>query len=187
MRRPLIFYHLWPHEGWQGVHREFMEPLVGSGLLEAADFLRIGWAAPADWLDKREVLDGLPLDRTLVRPLRHGMNEWPTLEMLHDACRGAPPDTPVLYLHCRGARYRPDEIEFKPVKDHNSLMRYFLVEKWREAVAWLEQGYDVAACQIQEEPGLHASGNMWWARAGGIATLEAPMAVEARIPKQDFM
>ena len=186
---PVIFYHLWPVAGWEENHARYMTPLLESGLLDAARSVTVGWAAPPEWLDESDVRGGwLPLDVTRVVPLRHGMNEVPTLDLLHAAAKTLPQHTPMLYLHCRGTRYRERDYEYGPVHDHNAMMLHFLVERWQEAVDAIAAGFAVAGCNVQEEPHLHVSGNMWWADSTALAGVTVSAGeLEAEIPRDDFM
>jgi hypothetical protein len=186
LKPPVIVYHLWPCEGWQASHAFFMGALVDCGLMAAAEQIIVGWAAPGDWIIREEVLaPGLP-ERTAIVPLRHGMNEIPTLDILHTLA-GKEPDAPLLYLHCRGARYKPGDFVYQPVRDHNAMMVHFLVERWREALEALDHGFGLVGCNIQNEPYLHVSGNMHWSRSQAIAGIPAPRTLEDEVPTHDFL
>lgn len=175
-------------DGWQSGHRLFMEPIVTSGLWDEAETLTVGWAAPPEWIGLDQIAEPMPPTKLVVVPLRHGMNENPTLDLLWQMAKRVPAHTPLLYIHCRGLRYKPTDPPYEPVRDHNAMMRYFLIEKWREAVANLvETGASVAGCNVEEQPFLHVSGNMWWADSSAIAEIpESPLALEAEVPRDHF-
>ena len=169
---PLVVYYLWPCPGWREVHATIWGRLRDSGLLEAAQAVHVGLAPVPDHDATPEAID--PTGKAQITGLVHPFSEIPTLHLVSRLAREAHPDTPLLYLHCRGARYAEEDKEFWPVRDHNAMMLHFLVERWREALAWMEKWQDVVACNIQLAPYLHVSGNFWWARTGALAKLEPP-------------
>lgn len=42
---------------------------------------------------------------------------------------------------------------------------YFILEKYRLCLYWLERGYDVVGVALSLYPTLHFSGNFWWSKS----------------------
>lgn len=56
--------------------------------------------------------------------------------------------------------------------DHyNQLIDLHTIEKWRDAVKKLEQGYDAAGIYWVKQPWPHFKGNVWWATSDYIKRL----------------
>lgn len=110
-----------------------------------------------------------------LKPVRSdAANEIPTLAWMHYAATGLPAETPMLYMHLKGATWRAGLRETPCVEDWRRLMLYFCVERWQDAVARLET-YSAVGCNISTARGRpHFSGNFWWARAGALALLPKP-------------
>ena len=91
--------------------------------------------------------------------------ELPTLQYMYEYCL-LHPECKVLYLHTKNVG---KEINLC-IEDQVAYMLYFLVNKWRECVDKLENGYDTCGVDLRDNPVLHYSGNFWWSTAKHIIT-----------------
>jgi hypothetical protein len=64
---------------------------------------------------------------------------------------------PILYLHSKGVT-KPNNLF---IKDWTDLMTYYLIEQWKICIEGLKY-YDTVGVNLNPEPKLHYSGNMWW-------------------------
>lgn len=149
--KPLhVFYHIARMGNWQSVVQEQVELLESSGLLDTCQVLHVTALSP---------------DRILEF-------EFPTLAALQRLAQAE--DCYCLYLHTKGVRTGLENIA-----DWRRMMQYFLVSRWEEAVAKLDEGYDCVGC----EPGFfnwepprdyfHFAGNFWWVTSDFIQRLPA--------------
>lgn len=93
--------------------------------------------------------------------------EATTMHYIQELCHNTPYDFYVLYTHSKGAT-KPNSID-----DFNwrHYMQYFTVEKWKECVEKLDDGYDTCGASLIA-PNTHIyhankepfyAGNYWWA------------------------
>lgn len=143
-----VFYHVAVMGTWEKVDKEIMDCLAKSKLLERADMFV----------------------RNIVRDI--GLCEFPTLEML-DQFAISNPHYFILYVHTKGVS-RPS----KTIDDWRECMLYFNVEKWRDCVKKLEEGYDAVGINFLPEPLPHFQGNFWWVKASHIIRLGTVKGVE---------
>jgi hypothetical protein len=57
-------------------------------------------------------------------------------------------------------------------------MLYWMVERWRECVGKLGQGYDTVGYTRCERPLPHFQGNFWWATSQYLRTLDDPRTIK---------
>lgn len=155
-------YHVYQVNDWRELVAEQLGLMRGAGLLDALEHLYVG----VDGAEKVDV-DGLPVSATVHH--RPGESEAGTLRALRDWARVN--DGYALYLHTKGVT-RPGSPE---ARDWRRLMEYFCVERWRDCAALLRThgavGVNLLAdCHLGSYP--HFSGNVWWATAAHLRTLD---------------
>ena len=87
------------------------------------------------------------------------------------------PDWKVLYIHSKGVSKYGAILEH-PVNLWRNYLEYFVIEKWRKCVKYLDD-YDCVGTEWQNQSFLaneileipHYSGNFWWANASYINKL----------------
>ena len=90
--------------------------------------------------------------------------EFPTIDLLHAHAQQS--SSFVLYIHTKGVT-KPEAC----IDDWRACMLYWMVERWRECVDKLSQGYDAVGITRCEKPLPHYQGNFWWARSSYLRTL----------------
>lgn len=164
-----IYYHLNDSPGWNDVMSDQMTKMSESGLLDQiseAHFCTNGDELafqPAQLLlkDFEEIKwHHTSNDRALW--------EWPTLDNMrqHVTAMGDE-EFYVMYVHLKGLS-RPSD---PAVTDWRLFMDYWIIERWQDCVAKLDEGYDTAGVNFAEQPWPHYSGNFWWARASYLRRL----------------
>ena len=168
-----VFYHVAGLGNWRKVVSAQLSVLDSSGLREAAEMyvtltgeacgIQVGAVAGV-----REEVDV-------------GRFEFPTLAWAQAMALARSEESYVLYLHTRGAS-RPDSV---PVWDHGRMMDYFLIERWRDVLPRLDEGYECAGCDPGYFPDLpgrpfHFSGNCWWARSSFLRRLPKVRSLDWR-------
>lgn len=81
------------------------------------------------------------------------------------------PDEYVLYFHMKGITKLCAATEA-----WRRYMEYFVIEKWRDCITKLDEGYDCCGVMWNKDTPIgdwpHFSGNFWWATTNYINTLE---------------
>lgn len=95
--------------------------------------------------------------------------EFPTIDLLRQYA--AMNDAHILYLHTKGVSHSKASID-----DWRAAMLYWMVTRWRECVAKLEQ-YDAVGYSHVETPIPHFQGNFWWTKAEHIRKLGNPQDI----------
>lgn len=92
--------------------------------------------------------------------------EMDTIKLLHRVCKQQTNNKPILYLHSKGVS-RPENANIQAWVDY---MEYFVITKWKDCILKLND-YDTCGVNLQKDPGLHYSGNFWWANSTYINKL----------------
>lgn len=95
-------------------------------------------------------------------------NEADTLNFMIKKAEGYEKNTPMLYIHTKGASYTHPNIK----KNINAWVRYldlYTINKWEECVDALENN-DAAGGFYVEDP-KHFQGNFWWANSSYLKNL----------------
>lgn len=98
--------------------------------------------------------------------------ELSTLAAIKKDCDETDEQFAVLYIHHKGITHvnRPD---YQNVRDWRHYMQYFNIERWRDCVEKLEQGFDSVGVEWSGTTFKfpHWRGNIWWATSNYIRTL----------------
>lgn len=96
--------------------------------------------------------------------------EAETLKWVRDYAKDNPEDY-ILYFHMKGISKQNEATE-----DWRKYMEYFAIERWKDCVAKLDEGYDCCGVMLNSQTPIgywpHFSGNFWWAKASYINTLK---------------
>lgn len=111
----------------------------------------------------------------VMRPISSdAANEIPTLAWMHYDAHSMDYDTPILYMHLKGASWRHGQRETACVEDWRRLMLYYCVERWEMALEKLKAYSAVGVNVSTARNRPHFSGNFWWAKAGAVVALPKP-------------
>lgn len=155
------FYHVYPGYGWEEMYHEQLGALVSNGLYDKLNHLHIGFNGSLN-------ICSVP-DKAVACSNENQQEETGTLKALRDWA-AANPESYVLYFHSKGASRKTRFTE-----DWRKCMQYFCITNWRECYQALQDGYDLAGINWQEDTSMgyhpHFSGGFWWAKASYINTL----------------
>ena len=155
------FYHVYPGLGWEEMYHEQLGALVSNGLYDKLNHLHIGFNGSLN-------ICSVP-DKAVACSNENQQEETGTLKSLRDWA-AANPESYVLYFHTKGASRKTRFTE-----DWRKCMQYFCITNWRECYQALQDGYDLAGVNWQEDTSMgyhpHFSGGFWWAKASYINTL----------------
>lgn len=116
-----------------------------------------------------KITDPEPVSKVEVVVYPDNKEEADTLKWIRDYAKDNPGDY-VLYFHMKGITKQNAATE-----DWRKYMEYFVIERWKDCIAKLDEGYDCCGVMwnshtpIGEWP--HFSGNFWWANTSYINTL----------------
>ena len=185
MKKIVIFYHVYLYGP------NYMDLIVEQfrrinnhpqDLLKCADKLCVGvvdtttkkppWGI--EWLEKTLLgtnssknPEPNPKVELVVYP--KSMEEAETLKWIKNYSQNNPGDF-VLYFHTKGITHNN-----QAVTDWRRYMEYFVLDKWRDCIAKLKEGYDCCGVLWNTDTPIgiwpHFSGNFWWATTDYINTL----------------
>lgn len=175
MKPIAIFYHTLVNVGTRAHADSIIQEQVGAmqsvGLLDQADYFFVGINGGEE--DVKHIMSMMPLGAVpMVNPIETwASSEVETLRCLRDFCIGNP-GVNVLYLHMKGLSHVPGSPTHDFNRDWRHGMQNIVVNRWRECVNHLEQGYESVGNWWNVAPnGSYWAGNFWWATSDFIATL----------------
>ena len=171
MNNPVIFYHLWTVGEWDRVNKGIFTEIANSGLGNRIDKMYICVNTDIDF--KEINLYGIPENKVEFIRIPDTKSEWPTLDLLYSKYIKIP-NTPVLYLHCKGARFTNNDNIYGPVNSWTNGMTYFTVTKWKKCINFLNSGKSSVGIRVERIPSVHYSGNFWWINSNSIKFLADP-------------
>lgn len=167
-----------------------MGRVLSSGLAEAMEAMYVG-SSPDYVLPPMHGVEGRCSKVGIQRYSQVG-SEIRTLQWLWDVSQALPPDTPILYFHCKGGKWLGGD-PWEPVRDWTRMMAYFCIDRWRDALKvfdmHLEREVKAVGCNRHRFPESHEaspsaphfSGNFWWITAGEARKLHRLREEEDRM------
>jgi len=178
--KPLaVYYHVcltFHQQHGLNILMEQMKALRNSGVLAVADTFMVGVTGSLG--DQIAVAGMIPEAETFLNaPETFPSGEVPTLMHMRDWLVDHS-DHHVLYHHMKGLSYPPGTGLHDQMSNWRWCMQTHCVERWKECVQYLEQGYEAAGVHYhtpETYPGPgHVpffAGNFWWARGDFLRTL----------------
>lgn len=90
--------------------------------------------------------------------------EYPTIQLIEDYALVNTSN--ILYLTGLGVTGRTLDRE-----NRRKYITYFVIERWKDCIKSLEDGYDTCGVDWRPDPLPHYSGFMWWAKSQYLRTL----------------
>ena len=166
-----IFYHIFQCNLGAFIYQQQVHRLYTSGLIKEAEYIHFG-------VNGNRQLFNVP-EKTIVTHNQNHKEETDTLISLRDFCKENP-DYRVLYFHTKGVSK-----ESMNAESWRLMMEYFVIDRWKECVKYLEN-YDAVGSNLKilgpttwsdgrqswEKAGTqHFVGNFWWANASYVNKL----------------
>jgi hypothetical protein len=155
-----VFYHVFQAPGWEYIYQSQIHRLYSSGIVKNSNHFFIGVAG-------KEPLPYIPKKANVKHHLDCS-SEAPTLCDLHNQMMQNSEDGIVMYIHTKGVHNKSLQTDAWRL-----YMEYFLIDKWKICVDVLKL-HPCAGVQLNTNPSLHYSGNMWWAQSQHIRSLPSP-------------
>jgi cephalosporin hydroxylase len=156
--RPICVYHVAAMGDWQAVVREQLGALADAGFgATPADPVRVTFVGRGlDWLQTAARDAGV---HAVIVRADENVNHYETFAIIEveRLAKADRTDRPILYLHTKGVSAAGDLHK----RRWRVLMEEFVVRGWRECVAALAGGHDVAGVGFWGNGEPHFSGNFW--------------------------
>lgn len=99
-----------------------------------------------------------------------------TLRWIRDYAANNPDDY-ILFFHSKGVtNLKKEGIVYEAVADWRRYMEYFVIDRWKDCIAKLDEGYDACGVLWNKDTPLgyrpHFSGAFYWAKGSYINTLD---------------
>jgi hypothetical protein len=196
MNKNLIFIHIFAINDWLETITEqigliqkfklFDESLIKVGILY--NNISEGEKVVEFFKDYRNV-------EILFSKINSGIGESETLGILKDFSMSCDENVNVLYIHSKGVT-QYGSVRETPVKKWRNMMEYFLIEKWRDCVKKLNEGYDCCginyqnhAANIKKESVLIKiyNGNFFWTKTDYVKKLDKTILLEHRYSSENWI
>ena len=142
--------------------KELLDKIVSSTLDTVLEKIRISILGPISKSTLDNILKYNPKIEIIYTNNNIKLYEYPTLKLIHqfsiehDDCN-------ILYIHTKGA----SKPHVKGEVSWRHYMSYFTLEKYKECLHILDNGYDTVGCDLKTGSNkfkyLHYAGNFWWA------------------------
>lgn len=165
-----IFFHVYLKNDFSHILLNKFKKFKASGLYEKANKIYLTLFGDID--QHQEFLSDLKDLYIKIEYVnitnKEFQNEADTLNFMIKKAEGYEKNTPMLYIHTKGASYTHPNIK----KNINAWVRYldlYTINKWEECVDALENN-DAAGGFYVEDP-KHFQGNFWWANSSYLKNL----------------
>jgi hypothetical protein len=187
MKKIVIAYHAYLFgDKYMDMISEQLNKLISwqTGLYDASSKLYIGVVDSSkkkplngiDWISNYFCFGGSKKDKSSLPKkvevviYKDNNEETNTLKWIRNYAKKNPGDY-ILYFHTKGiTRMSPGTESWR------RYMEYFTIEKWKDCIAKLQEGFDCCGVlwNVDTPLGLHPhfSGNVWWATTDYINTLD---------------
>jgi hypothetical protein len=93
--------------------------------------------------------------------------EWPTLNRIKQDADASDSNDYIGYGHLKGLTRPTDQ---KTI-DWRNYLTYWGIERWKDSVDKLDEGFELVGVNWLDQPWPHLSGNTWWATSNYIRRL----------------
>lgn len=169
----VIFLHLVDLEGYKGITQEIFDSLENSNILQHADlYVYCNYNIDNfNWLIEK-YKDNKNIKFIQVKDAIDKELEIPTLIELKKFCNSLTEEKYILYLHIKGISWIHHTPTNLYTKDWREFLLHFNVNKWKECVEKLDNGFDTVGVNWKiDHQYHHYSGNFWWANSEYIKKL----------------
>jgi len=185
MKKIVIAYHGYMFgRSYMTMMTDQFRKLLNTGLFAASDKMYIGFITHPSmnppwgqqwirdfWKFTSSKKDNNPVTKVEIVFYPRNDELRDTLRWIRDYSTDNPEDY-ILFLHTKGITHG-----LKPaIEDWRKYMEYFVVERWQDCVAKLDEGYDCCGVLWNTDTPIgihpHFSGAFYWAKASYINTLD---------------
>lgn len=157
--------------GWQSVFADAVERMAISGMVQDVDEINI--CINGNWSTMSEVLEPLTMlcNKFRIRTVNSdaSKHEWPTMNCIKNDVVSSMRRDIIGYAHLKGLS--PNRYGLQSTIDWRRYLFYWTIERWRDHVQAIEDGYDTSGVNWLERPQPHYNANFWWAASGHLRAL----------------
>ena len=164
-----FYLHIPELPTWQTIFVEMLEKMDSSGLIDEMDEINLCLNGTLSTME----IPLLPLlrssDKIRIRHVNGDPHkwEWPTINQLKLDADASEELHYVGYAHLKGIT-RPTDQKTIDWRRH---LTYWGIERWRDSVDKLDEGFELVGVNWLDHPWPHLSGNTWWANTNYIRRL----------------
>lgn len=157
--------------GWLPIFSEILGKMDKSGMLDACDEVNLccNGVRSTFQLHLQPLIDSHEKFKLIHVNGDASGHERPTINYLKDQADAT--DDEIYYVgygHLKGVT-RPDDQKMIDWRNHSV---YWSIERWKDSINKLNEGYEIASVNWMEYPHKHFSGNFWWASSNYIRRLK---------------
>lgn len=174
-----VFYNCCDLPGHKDLSLQQLSRLTRSDLVDSAKAIYIMLNGDlVQFLEIAHLLENCPSVRIVHTNPDASLMEWPGLTHLKQFCDAMDEEQYVMYFHIKGVT----RLNNSGIHDWRRYLEYWNIDRWRDCVAKLDEGFDTVGTNFISEPFVgadlqprnwnHYSGNFWWARGSYIKKLK---------------
>jgi len=177
-----IFYHVSGINKWPDIMTDQLSKLSEHDLLDNAEVTICTLGDPVGFAQAKKATEQFGSIKWQHISDRLDLMEYATLNYIREQVQSTDEEFYVLYMHQKGVT-RPND---KNTADWRQYLDYWSIERWKENIDKLDQGYDIVGTNwidgyephqdAKRQPVAvwpHFSGGTWWARASYLRKLDA--------------
>jgi hypothetical protein len=160
------FIHCCQTGNWKRSFTMLYKELISSSLYDMAEHITICVVA-----DTTPDLNFINMPKIEIKHVGSNRDyERPALLAMQKDAIDSQEEIYYWYIHTKGLRWFGTPKE-QNVVDWINLLLYWNIEQWKQAIVYLNKGYDIYGCNQTDIPVPHYSGNFWWARSSYLKKL----------------
>lgn len=173
-----VVYQCCDLPGSQRLSIEQVTRLLNSGLPEHADIFLSLNGNLVKFLDLVKLVEPYPNVRICHTSDRSDYMEYPALNLVKELADATVEEEYIMYFHLKGIT----KLSHQGIHDWRRYMEYWTIDRWRDCVDLLDDGYDTCGtnyirdpftgADFQEHNWPHYSGGFWWARSSYLKQLK---------------
>ena len=178
MKKLKVVYQCCDLPGSQAQSLEQIRRLLRSDLADNADIYLSLNGDITKFLALALLVEGRDNIRLCHTSERSDLMEYPALMLVKDLCDQAIKDEYILYFHLKGITHTHNQ----GIHDWRKFMEYWHIDRWRDCIDLMDQGYDTCGTNYIHGPFLgvdlktrdwaHYSGGFWWANSNYVKKLK---------------
>lgn len=193
-----IFYHIFLFGNWYPVVKEQLDKLEKNGLIKISR-IKIGVVYYPSNKSDIETLNELISDykncEVMFVKENSSLAEAVTLTQMKLFSDSCDINQKILYFHTKGVSHFGTKHEL-PCRNWRHMMEYFLIEKWKDCVDRLNEGYDCCGINYQDHAiqkgteyvlGKIFNGNFFWVNSDYIKKIDKNFVFRSRFDAENWI
>lgn len=182
-----IFYHLVDWPGYEEIANDQLQKIESSGLLSNAElYMNINYKNEECYGSIKEKYKNYTNIKWSFRSDIQNQ-EHTTWVLMQQTAINSTKDFYALYINQKGITHINDPVKHIPTLHWRLLMDYWNIEKWKDCIDKLHEGYDAVGCLLKDTVPRHFSGSYAWTtsdflKKSQILKLPSEVNFQAQVP-----